>query len=155
MKIGELARKTGLTTKTIRYYEEIELLPKPPRTESGYRVYSEDDVGRLMFIKKARQLGLSLAEAGWVLDIRASDQRPCRHVIALLDRKLAEIDSAIAGLTAFRSEVNELRDTSVRELESEDDGDLVCSIIERGIHHQGEVALGWLESRNLTPKSAN
>ena len=106
-----------------------------------------------MFIKKARQLGLSLAEAGWVLDLRAQNQRPCRHVIALLDRKLAEIDSAILGLTAFRSEINRLREISARELEAADDADAVCSIIERGIHHEGEVALGWLEGRNLSAGS--
>ncbi len=99
LKIGEVARKTGLTTKTIRYCEEIELLPPPPRSEGGYRLYSDNDVTRLLFIKKAQRLGLSLAEAGWVLDLRDHTERPCRHVLALLDRKLAEIDSVITDPT--------------------------------------------------------
>lgn len=149
MKIGQLADRTGLTTKTIRYYEEIGLLPEARRSESGYRMYTEDDLGRLSFIKKARQLGLSLAEAGWVLDLRAQSQHPCRHVLALLERKLSEIDSVIADLTSFRAEMDELRQSSVASLESVSDEDAICGIIETGIHQQAEAALTWLDAGNL------
>ncbi len=62
MKIGELAKETGLTAKTIRFYEGIQLLDDPGRTESGYRQYGAEDVERLEFIKKAKRLGLSLDE---------------------------------------------------------------------------------------------
>lgn len=150
MKIGQLAGRAGLTTKTIRYYEEIGLLPEARRSESGYRMYTEIDLGRLNFIKKARQLGLSLAEAGWVIDLRAQSQRPCRHVLALLDRKLSEIDTVIADLTSFRAEVDELRRTSAAGLESVSDDDAICGIIETGIHQQAEAALTWLDAGNLT-----
>lgn len=150
LKIGQVAEKTGLTPKTIRYYEEIELLPPPPRTEGGYRIYSEDDVRRLLFITKARRLGLSLAEAGTVLDLRAQAQRPCRHVLALLDRKLTEVDAVMDDLTTFRDELAGLRDSAVESLEHAPDGAAVCSIIEQGIHHEGELALTWLEGRRLS-----
>ena len=60
MKIGELAKATGLTTKTIRYYELNRLLEEPERTESGYRVYGQEAVEQLEFVKKAKRLGLSL-----------------------------------------------------------------------------------------------
>ncbi|MDA1256943.1 MAG: heavy metal-responsive transcriptional regulator [Chloroflexi bacterium] len=150
MKIGQLANRAGLTTKTIRYYEEIGLLPEARRTETGYRMYTESDLGRLNFIKKARELGLSLAEAGWVLDLRAQSQHPCRHVLALLERKLSEIDSVIADLTSFRAEVDELRQTSAANLESVSDEDAICGIIETGIHRQAEAALVWLDAGNLT-----
>ncbi len=69
MKIGEVAKVTGLTTKTIRYYEEVELLPEPERTPSGYRMYGDEAVTRLEFITKGRRLGFSLAEIGTVLDL--------------------------------------------------------------------------------------
>ena len=150
LKIGQVAEKTGLTPKTIRYYEEIELLPPPPRTESGYRMYSENDVRRLLFITKARRTGLSLAEAGTVLDLRAQAQRPCRHVLALLDRKLSEINAVVEDLTSFEKELASLRESALESLEHAPDGAAVCSIIEQGIHHEGELALAWLEGRNLS-----
>ena len=62
MKIGEIAKATGLTTKTIRYYELNRLLEEPDRTDSGYRLYGTKDVERLEFIKKAKRMGLSLEE---------------------------------------------------------------------------------------------
>lgn len=150
LKIGQVAKRTGLTTKTIRYYEELELLPAPPRTDSGYRMYGEEDVSRLLFITKARRLGLSLAEAGTVLDLRAQAQRPCRHVLALLDRKLTEIDAVLDDLTSFRNQLVELRDSARSSVEQDSEGEAVCGIIEQGIHHEGELALAWLEGRNLS-----
>ena len=150
LKIGQVAKRTGLTPKTIRYYEEIELLPEPPRTESGYRMYGEEDVDRLLFITKARRLGLSLAEAGTVLDLRAQAQRPCPHVLALLDRKLTEVDAVMDDLTTFRDELAGLRESAAESLEHAPDGAAVCGIIEQGIHHEGELALAWLEGRGLS-----
>ena len=62
LKIGELARQTGLSIKTIRYYESRGLLEKPPRTESGYRLYGPEEVARLRFVQRAKLLGLTLEE---------------------------------------------------------------------------------------------
>ncbi len=150
MKIGEVAKATDLTTKTIRYYEEVELLPEPERTASGYRVYGDEAVSRLKFITKGRRLGFSLAEIGTVLDLPGQARHPCRHVVALLDRKVAEIESVLADLNSFRDELAGLRDSAVTNLDQVRDGESVCSIIEQGIHHEGELALAWLGSLNLT-----
>ncbi len=64
LKIGELAKRSGTTTKTVRYYELLGLLHEPERTESGYRLYDDKDVERLTFIRKAKSLGFSLTEIG-------------------------------------------------------------------------------------------
>lgn len=150
MKIGEVAKATGLTTKTIRYYEELELLPEPDRTDGGYRVYGDEAVTRLKFIMKGRRLGLSLAEIGTVLDLHGQANHPCPHVLALLDRKLAEIESVLIDLHSFRDDLSQLRDSSAKSIDEAPDGQVVCSIIEQGVHHEGELALAWLEGRNLT-----
>ena len=92
LKIGELAKRSGATTKTIRYYELLGLLREPERTESGYRLYDEADVERLTFVRKAKTLGFSLTEIKETLALFDSQQAPCVHVLALLDRKILEID---------------------------------------------------------------
>lgn len=100
--IGGLARQTGLTTRAIRHYEALGLLPGPKRTEAGYRVYDEADAERLRFIQGAKALGLSLDEIKEILDLWAAGTHPCQHVRMLLEQKLAEIDSRIEQLTRFR-----------------------------------------------------
>ncbi len=80
MRIGELADQLGINTKTIRYYEEIGLVPRAPRTPSGYRDYREADVARLAFIKSAQRLGLSLEEVREILSLRERGEAPCAYV---------------------------------------------------------------------------
>ena len=143
LKIGELAKKSGATTKTIRYYELLGLLPEPDRTESGYRMYEEKDVERLIFIKKAKGLGFSLTDIGETLAIADSESPPCVHVLALLDRKIHEIDGLVSELKELQQELVRLRDESSARIEQ---GGQICGIVERGVHKQGEVALTWLES---------
>jgi DNA-binding transcriptional MerR regulator len=81
LKIGDLAKLSGATTKTIRYYELLGLLPEPQRTDSGYRLYDEKDVERLVFIRKAKGLGFSLTEIKETLALYDSKQDPCIHVL--------------------------------------------------------------------------
>ena len=92
MRIGMLADHAGVTAKTIRYYESIQLLAEPVRTPSGYREYGDDAVERLRFIRDAQSSGLSLSEIQSVLELKDSGARSCDHTMALLDRHLAEID---------------------------------------------------------------
>ena len=153
MKIGELARITGLTIKSIRYYELLQLLAEAPRTESGYRIYSQDAVQRLRFIKKAKRLGLSLDEIKDILELYENQRAPCVHVLALLDRKIAEVDGIIEELQGFRQDLAVLREESVNQLDNLPEGTEVCSIIERGIHHKGVLALAWLEGRQMGKSS--
>lgn len=127
--IGQLAADLGVNPKTIRYYEEIGLLPNPQRSPKGYRVYGAADRERLHFIVRARGVGLSLEEIAEILAVRSGGQQPCDHVIALLDKKLAALDEQLRALTNFRRGVLELREEAqnTRLLPA-----CVCGIIE---HH--------------------
>ena len=147
MKIGELAKATDLTTKTIRYYELHRLVEAPSRTESGYRVYGPADVERLEFIKKAKRLGLSLDEIRDVLMLHKQRQTPCVHVLALLDRKLEDIHDIIRELEDFRRELEHLRIESQVRLEQLPEDARICGIIERSIHSKGVAALTWMEGQ--------
>ena len=149
MKIGELASATGLTTKTIRYYELNRLLEEPRRTDSGYRLYDSEDVERLEFVKKAKRLGLSLREIREILILHEQSQSPCVHVLALLDRKLEQVEDIIRELEEFRRELMRLRVESQVRLEQIPEDTRICGIIDRGVHHRGEVALAWLEGRQM------
>ena len=149
MKIGALAKTTGLTTKTIRYYELHRLLEDPERTESGYRMYGEGDVERLEFVKKAKRIGLSLEEIREILVIHEQTQSPCVHVLALLDRKLENVDDVIKDLEDFRRELMRLRVESQVRLEQLPADARICGIIEQGVHAKGQAALTWLEGRQM------
>lgn len=112
MRIGELAAQTGVTTKTIRFYEHAGLLPDPPRTSGGYRDYPPRVAERLAFVRTAQSAGLSLAEIREVLAIRDSGQPPCRHVTDLLRRHLAEVERHMAELRAARAALGDLVETA-------------------------------------------
>ncbi|MCH7838594.1 MAG: heavy metal-responsive transcriptional regulator [Chloroflexi bacterium] len=146
MKIGELARRTGFSTKAIRYYELLKLLPEPDRTESGYRLYGQKDVERLEFIEKAKHLGFSLEDIRDILILDEQQQRPCVHVLALLDQKLEQVDDVLRDLKVFRKELAGLRKESAEQIERLP-ADAICGIVERGVHAKGEAALAWLEFR--------
>lgn len=84
MRIGEVADASGVSTKTIRYYESIGLLDEPRRTESGYRDYGADTIDRLRFVRDAQATGLTLAEIASVLELKHAGERSCHHTTALL-----------------------------------------------------------------------
>lgn len=129
MRIGDLATTSGLSTKTIRYYEQAGLLPAPPRTTSGYRDYGPDAVNRLAFIRDAQGAGLTLAEIRSVLALRDRGEAPCGHVTELIDQHLTEINRR---LTELRKTRTALRDLAQRATETDpascSEGD-ICSII--------------------------
>jgi len=103
--IGRLAQQTGLAIKTIRYYEEVGLLPKAQRTLSGYRLYARDAADRLIFIKKAQSLGLRLEEIKEILDLADRGRCPCGHVQDLLKKRLRELRQKIADLRLIERRV--------------------------------------------------
>lgn len=105
MRIGELAHEADLTTKALRYYERIGVLPAPSRSASGYRDYGREVLGRLGFIKAAQAVGLSLGEIRQVVRLRDRGQTPCDHVFQLLHRRTAEIDERIEDLQRLRREL--------------------------------------------------
>ena len=105
MRIGELADRLGVNPKTIRYYESIGLVPEAERTASGYRVYGEDDVERLVFIKAAQRLGLALDEVREILGLRERGEAPCGYVRGLISQELAALDRRMEELHALREEL--------------------------------------------------
>lgn len=98
MKIGELGRRTGVSPKTIRFYEESRLLAEAQRTESGYRIYGDNHVKQVEFILSAKRLGLSLEEIRDIMRLREGGQPPCFHVERLLQQRLDEVRQVQAEL---------------------------------------------------------
>src|SRR6266446_649468 len=98
VSIGTLAKRSGVTVETIRYYERIGLLPAPPRSPGGYRVYSSVHAERLQFVRRARDLGLSLDEVRHLLSLADQKSNSCSKVHALATHHLADIRTRIADL---------------------------------------------------------
>ena len=105
MKIGELARKAGSNSETVRYYERIGLLPRPGRTDANYRDYCTSDVERLTFIRHARGLGFELADIRSLIDLAEHPERDCGEADAIASRHLEAVETKIARLERLRSEL--------------------------------------------------
>ncbi len=108
VRISELAGQAGVTTKTLRYYERIGLLPVPSRSPSGYRDYRPDVLDRLGFIRAGQAVGLSLGEIRQVVALRDRGETPCDHVYQLLRRRGAELNERIDDLQRLRRELQAL-----------------------------------------------
>lgn len=98
LQIGTVAKQTGVTVDTIRFYEKEGLLKRPPRTEGGFRIYRLEDVRDLKFIRKAQELGFSLQEIRELLFLQGKNVEACGHVRELLERKLASARGKIYEL---------------------------------------------------------
>lgn len=103
--IGVIATQAGVPIKTIRYYEDIGLVPKPARTASGYRLYDPGMVDRLQFIKKAQNLGLRLDQIKEILELADRGRCPCGHVQTFLKNQLRELQQKIADLRLIERRV--------------------------------------------------
>lgn len=131
MRIGALAQEAGLSTKTIRYYETIGVLPAPARSPSGYRDYTPEAVERLRFVRSAQTVGLTLGEIRGILAYRDRGEAPCSHVVDLIRRRATEIDQQIAQLESMRTELRRLVGRA-RTLRPENCAPLdVCHVIPR------------------------
>jgi DNA-binding transcriptional MerR regulator len=97
-----------VSTKTIRYYESIELLEPPERMPNGYREYGPEAEDRLRFIRDAQATGLSLAEIGSILELRSHGKSTCGHVIDLLEQHLLDLDSHMKRLRRARRYLTDL-----------------------------------------------
>lgn len=105
LMIGDLAKRTGTKVNTVRFYEQIGLLPEAPRTSAGRRTYSETDVIRLGFVRRTRQLGFSIDEIRTLLDLTRDGENDCDGVDQIAKRQLAEIDRKITDLKTLRAEL--------------------------------------------------
>ncbi|MEQ9398934.1 MAG: MerR family DNA-binding transcriptional regulator [Longimicrobiales bacterium] len=108
MLIGELAEASGVGVETLRFYEREGLLPEPPRSEAGYRLYGRDAVRRIQFILKAKELGFTLAETGELLALRVMDTAACDDVAAKARAKIKVIESRMRELGRVRRALDDL-----------------------------------------------
>ena len=108
MNIGAAARQSGVSAKTIRYYESVGLIAPADRTAGGYRVYDRRDVETLRFVQQARSLGFSVEEVSSLLALWQDRQRSSAEVKALARRRVEEIDRKIAELTEMRATLTHL-----------------------------------------------
>ncbi len=130
MRIGELAQRTGLTTKTVRYYEQIGLMQEPDRHANGYRDYGDDAIERLHFIRDAQAAGLTLAETGEIVGMKAAGQSTCAHTRDLLARHLADVDAQIDRLLATRNELRAMAERAAAMSPESCNDPARCQVIE-------------------------
>ena len=105
MKIGELARATATKVETIRFYERIGLLPEPARTDGNYRDYGPDQLARLSFVRRARDLGFTLDQVRDLLRLADDPRGSCAEADAIATVHIQEIDRKLADLAALRAEI--------------------------------------------------
>jgi MerR family mercuric resistance operon transcriptional regulator len=108
LTIGKVAAKTGCNIETIRFYEKEGLLAPPNRTEGGHRLYTSDMVGRLVFIRRSRELGFSMNEIRQLLTLVDREQVSCERVKAIADEHWRDIRSKIADLRKMERTLREL-----------------------------------------------
>jgi DNA-binding transcriptional MerR regulator len=132
MRIGQLARQSGVPATALRYYEQLGLLTEPGRTESGYRIYAEDAVDRLAFIRAAQAVGLTLAEVRQVLGVRDAGEAPCRVVTDLIEHRHAEVKAKIAELHRLERELAALRARAAKLHPRDCDPTGICHVIPAG-----------------------
>lgn len=132
LKIGELAKQTGLTVGTLRYYSDIGLLQPVQRGDNGYRYYAANASEQVQFIKKAQALGFTLEEIKQILDVRNGGEIPCDLVQSLLDSKIEQLAIQIKQMTLFKAELEEYRaiwaDSSKPILKQEEVCPLIASV---------------------------
>src|SRR5438128_889028 len=108
LTIGHLAKETGVNLETVRYYERRGLLPKPPRTASGYRLFPAEATQRLRFIRRAQELGFSLTEIRELLALRVSPRTSRAEIRKRAEGKLADIENKIKSLESMRKSLRKL-----------------------------------------------
>ena len=116
---GEIAEKAGVNVHTVRYYEERDLLPRVPRSGSGYRQFGDRHVTHIRFIQRAQRLGFTLAEIGELLDLRAEGDAG-EEVRGKAEAKIAEVDEKIRDLRRIRGKLTELVEACDHHGDAED-----------------------------------
>ncbi|TCS64186.1 Cu(I)-responsive transcriptional regulator [Varunaivibrio sulfuroxidans] len=111
MNISNVAQKSGVPAKTIRYYESIGLIPEAERAENGYRDYDRADVQRLRFIQRARRLGFSVKDVGNLLELWNDRRRASADVKALALKHIQEVETRIEELKSIRETLRHLTES--------------------------------------------
>lgn len=129
MTIGDAATTVGVSAKAVRLWESKGLLRPAERTDAGYRLYDEEDLRELRFIRQAKALDLTLEEIREVLDLQRQGAVPCGRVTSLLDAHIAQIDDTIRELTGLRQVLDRAR-RSADERHQRGEQTVICRIIE-------------------------
>jgi DNA-binding transcriptional MerR regulator len=106
--IGALAKEVGVKVVTIRYYEQIGILPSPERTEGNYRSYTQTHAEKLRFIRRCRELGFPLEQIRDLFRLSSENAGTCQEVCAIADRHLASVESKLADLKRLASELRRI-----------------------------------------------
>src|SRR5260370_25173408 len=108
LTIGRLAKQAGVNLETVRFYERRRLLPRPPRSASGYRLFPAEAARRLKFIRRAQELGFSLAEIAQLLSLRVSRSTTSRDIRARAEAKITDIEAKIKSLESMKKTLRKL-----------------------------------------------
>ena len=129
LKIGELAKHTGLAVGTLRYYSDLGLLQPEHRGDNGYRYYSLNATKQVEFIKKAQAIGFTLEEIKTILDVRDRGEQPCGLVQSLLDQKIEQLEIQIRKMSLFKQELQAYRNIWSNQPQDKPDSQEVCPLI--------------------------
>ena len=131
MKIGRVAEQSGVSIDTLRYYEQLGLLPIPQRSLSGYRLYTPRIVDRVAFIKRAQKFGFTLGEIGQMLQLEAADSHTCAQILKMIEHKLEDLDHRYKEIKRLRRELSVYK----TECEQAVEIDQPCPVIEDFTQH--------------------
>ncbi len=126
LTIGRLGTLADIEPKTLRYYDRVGLVRPRTRTAAGYRVYGEEVVERLRFIRRAKALAMSLADIRRILAVRDEGAAPCRHVVTLVGQNLAKVEAQISQLQRLRDDLRRLHRLLKDEIPPEPRSALDC-----------------------------
>ena len=133
LTIGNVARRVGVRPSALRYYEAQGILRPAARRPNGYRIYSDDAVTLLRFVRRAQSLGITLKEIKPLLNLASQGQQPCSHVKQLARTRLQQIDQQIRELQILQNELRVL----LRRRAARPHANEVCPIIERRMANLG------------------
>jgi DNA-binding transcriptional MerR regulator len=137
MTVGVAAKAAGVSAKAVRLWESKALLPPAQRTDAGYRIFTDDDLRVLRFIRQAKTLGLTLPQIKDILDLQRNGAAPCTRVTELLDTRIAEIDRTLAELRDLRRSLTSARQAA-RDSQRRGEDAVVCRIIENHNDHHDD-----------------
>lgn len=126
--VGVLANETGINVETVRYYEKMKLMPRPKRRESRYRIYDEQDLSRLKFITRSKELGFKLKEIKELLNLKVNSQSKCGDIKQLADHKISDIKEKIKDLKSMKKQLEKLVVQCVNEELTTEDCPIVKSL---------------------------
>ncbi|MBK6980231.1 MAG: MerR family transcriptional regulator [Betaproteobacteria bacterium] len=130
MRVGEIARESGLTPHSVRYYVRIGLLSPSKDAINGYRRFNRDDLGRLRFVRQAKRLGFRLDEITQILGMSAHGRTPCPVVREIVQRRVLETRETLAQMQALQARLEQALALWSGMPDGEPDGHAVCTLIE-------------------------